>query len=67
MANDVIVQHIPGNSKFGRLPLHLATRLRDIQQRDNARIEKASPAIRSLLPIALALARIAASEDLACR
>jgi hypothetical protein len=49
-----------------RLPLHFAIRLRESQKKDRIRIEGAEPAIRSLLPIALALARIAAQEDYTC-
>jgi hypothetical protein len=47
-----------------QMPLHLATRVRETHRRDLVRIEGANPAVQSLMPIALSLARIAAAEDL---
>lgn len=49
---------------MNNLPLHMAARARDEQRREAAIVQKADPSIRPLLPIVLALARIAAVEDL---
>jgi hypothetical protein len=48
--------------RVDRLPLNVAMSVRERQREGDARIARAEPAIRSLLPIVLALARMAAME-----
>lgn len=50
-------------SGLNHLPLHIAMSLRERQRNEEARIARADPSVRSVLPIALALARLIAAED----
>lgn len=61
---DTRVEVAAADKAANRLPLHLAVRFRDLQQKDAARAGGVAPHIRPLVPIVLALARIAAANDL---
>jgi len=56
-----VVSH---SASIDHLPLHVAMNIRERQREEDERIARAAPEIRLLLPIALALARLAAVEDL---
>lgn len=53
----------PQSANIDHLPLHVAVSFRERQRMEEMRISRANPTVRSILPIALALARLAASED----
>jgi hypothetical protein len=54
---------VPDRLRLDHLPLQIAMSIREHQRDEDARILRAEPAIRCVLPVALALARLIAAKD----